>query len=122
MSSEQILEIISKILDEMGVIEYEPVVVTSLTDFTYNYVVSVLEEARNVAPDPSNLTAGDISFVGNFRNRVFRDFKEITGCAKVVNKEPLPLPGVLGRYGLHLPPQCLNRTNFCLRRISDFQN
>ena len=118
MNSPKVFEVISVILREMEILDYNPEVVVNLSDFVYNYVTSVLTEARNISADPGHLTRQDTLFAIKYvnDNTVFLEFDEILKCAKLVNKEPLP--EFMGKIGLNLPPEryCLNKCNYALRR------
>ncbi|XP_065179638.1 transcription initiation factor TFIID subunit 9B-like [Sycon ciliatum] len=115
--------VMSAILKEMGVLEYEPQVVRQMLEFTYRHVTTVLEEAR-VLSDHAGKAAIDaqdakvaVNIVAehSFVGPPPREF--MLELAKEKNEKPLP--AIVEKNGQRLPAEryCLLGNNFQVKHV-----
>lgn len=117
-------QVITAIMKEMGVSEFEPKTIVQLTEFVYKYGTSILEEARMFANNNSNnkkrhlelddvKLALDLTCENSFVMPPSRE--DVLECAR--NKNSNPLPMVKPHCGLRLPPDrhCLSSPNYVLK-------
>jgi len=114
-------QVITSILKDMGLVEYEPRVVNQLLEFSYRYISTILEDAK-IFSSHARKTAVDLDDVKlavqmytdhNLTNPPPRDL--LFKVAAERNAIPLPVPKQTG--GLRLPPDrfCLTATNYRLK-------
>ncbi|XP_054262746.1 transcription initiation factor TFIID subunit 9 [Macrosteles quadrilineatus] len=114
-------QVITSILKEAGITEYEPRVINQLLEFTYRYVAGVLEDAKVYANHAKKkmLDLDDVRLAVHLQlDRSFttpppRDI--LLEIARMKNNSPLPL--VKPHCGIRLPPDryCLNSCNYRLK-------
>uniref|UniRef100_A0A1B6I248 Transcription initiation factor TFIID subunit 9 n=1 Tax=Homalodisca liturata TaxID=320908 RepID=A0A1B6I248_9HEMI len=113
--------VITSILKELGINDYEPRVINQLLEFTYRYVTGVLDDAKVYAnhakkkmPDIEDVRlAVQMQVDRNFTTPPPRDL--LLEIARLKNNSPLPL--VKPHCGIRLPPDryCLNSCNYRLK-------
>lgn len=111
-------QVITSIMKEMGITEYEQKTIVQLTEFVYRYATSILEEARMYAKkrllevDDVRL-ALQLTSESTFTTPPPREV--VLECANVKNYSPLP--PVKPHCGLRLPPDrhCLSSCNYALK-------
>ncbi|KAK9738542.1 Transcription initiation factor IID, 31kD subunit [Popillia japonica] len=114
-------QVITAIMKEMGITEYEPKTIVQLTEFVYRYGTSVLDEARAFANNCKKKfidlddvrLALQLSSESTFTMPPSRD--ALIVCARNKNNSPLPL--IKPHCGIRLPPDrhCLNSCNYTLK-------
>ncbi|XP_022202071.2 transcription initiation factor TFIID subunit 9 [Nilaparvata lugens] len=113
--------VITSMLKEMGITDYEPRVINQLLEFIYRYVSCVLDDARVYANHAKKKTIDleDVKLATTLQlDRVFtsppsRDM--LLELARAKNSTPLPV--VKPHCGIRLPPDryCLNSCNYKLK-------
>lgn len=121
-------QVITAIMKEMGITEYEPKTIVQLTEFVYRYGTSVLEEARAFANNCKKKfidlddvrLALQLSSESTFTMPPSRE--ALIVCARNKNNSPLPL--IKPHCGIRLPPDrhCLNSCNYTLKSNQKKQN
>ncbi|XP_039250129.2 transcription initiation factor TFIID subunit 9-like [Styela clava] len=117
-------QVITSILKDMGVTEYEPRVINQLLEFVYRYVTDVLDDAKLYSSHAGNssISREDVKFAiqmkldHSFTNPPPRDF--LVDLARQKNSTALP---TLKTYtGARLPPDryCLTSSNYRLKSQS----
>ncbi|XP_022908387.1 transcription initiation factor TFIID subunit 9 [Onthophagus taurus] len=113
-------QVITAIMKEMGITEYEPKTIVQLTEFVYKYGTSILEEARTYANNSKKKIDLDdvrlallLSTESMFTMPPSREV--LLECSRNKNHSPLPL--IKPHCGLRLPPDrhCLSSTNYILK-------
>ncbi|XP_015790995.1 transcription initiation factor TFIID subunit 9B [Tetranychus urticae] len=107
-SSPRDFGVITSILKEMGINEYEPKVVNQLLEFTYRYVTTVLEDARIYSQyaDKKTITVDDVKMAIQSQSEKMltlpppQDF--LMEIARTRNNQPLP--PIRSIVGPCLPP------------------
>ncbi|CAH1781312.1 unnamed protein product [Owenia fusiformis] len=116
-------QVMSSILKDMGVVDYEPRVITQMLEFTYKYVTDVLEDAK-VYSNHANKKLIDMEDVklalqckldNSFTTPPPRDL--LMEVARHRNNTTLPL--IKPYTGPRLPPDryCLAATNYKLKSV-----
>lgn len=116
--------VITSMLKELGIAEYEPRVINQLLEFIYRYVSCILDDARVYASHAKKKTIDldDVKLAITLQlDRVFtsapsRDI--LLDLARTKNSNPLPF--VKPHCGIRLPPDryCLNSCNYKLKSIT----
>ena len=114
-------QVIKAILNDMGMTEYEPRIITQLLEFVYRYVTNVAEDAKLVSNHAKKklVDVDDIRLAvqmyneQNYNTPPSRDV--LLEMARSKNSNPLPMPKATS--GLRLPPDrfCLTGCNYRLR-------
>lgn len=114
-------QVITAIMKEMGVTEYEPKTIVQLTEFVYRYGTLILDEARAFANNCKKKfidlddvrLALQLSSESAFTMPPSRE--ALIVCARNKNNSPLPL--IKPHCGVRLPPDrhCLNSCNYMLK-------
>jgi len=114
-------QVMASILRDMGITEWEPRVINQLLEFAYNYVTTVLDDAKMLSSHAKKKTI-DVEDV-RLAVQMYTD-KNVTSpptrdvlleVARVKNATTLPIPKPTS--GLRLPPDrfCLTSCNFKLK-------
>jgi len=113
--------VMSAILRDMGIAEWEPRVITQLMEFSYNYVTNILDDAKMFSSHArkKNIDVEDIRVAvqmytdKNVTSPPPRDL--LLEVARTKNTSTLPIPKPTS--GLRLPPDrfCLTSCNFKLK-------
>lgn len=121
-------QVITAIMKEMGITDYEPKTIVQLTEFVYRYGTSVLDEARAFANNCKKKfidlddvrLALQLSSESTFTMPPSRE--ALIVCARNKNNSPLPL--IKPHCGIRLPPDrhCLNSCNYTLKNNQKKQN
>ena len=116
-------ELITQILDSMGVQSYEGTVVPQLIEVMHRYSEEVLKDAYDYALHTGRKSTemGDLKVALKIRdlNPAIPSRAAMTSLALEVNKKPLP--PINGVTGLRLPPQELTLLNRPFRVVSSVQ-
>ncbi|XP_050727854.1 transcription initiation factor TFIID subunit 9-like [Eriocheir sinensis] len=116
-------QVMSAILKDMGITEYEPGVINQMLEFTYRYVSQVLDDARvfaNYAKKARTIEMDDVKLAVHMQmEKSFtapppRDL--LLEMARTRNANPLP-PIKANQYGIRLPPDryCLSACNYRIK-------
>lgn len=113
--------VMASILSDMGISEWEPRVINQLLEFSYNYVTSVLEDAKMLSGHArkKNIDVEDVRLAvqmyseQNVTSPPPRDV--LLEVARTKNSSSLPIPKP--NCGLRLPPDrfCLSSCNYKLK-------
>lgn len=114
-------QVMASMLRDMGITEWEPRVINQLMEFSYNYVTTVLEDAKLFSSHARKKTI-DVDDV-RLAVQMYADQKVTTpptrdllqDVAREKNASSLPIPK--SSSGLRLPPDrfCLNAANYKLK-------
>lgn len=114
-------QVMAAILKDMGIIDYEPRVISQMLEFTYRYITGILEDARVFSSHARKKTldlddvklAIQMQMDRSFTTPPPRDI--LMDIAKQRNNIPLPL--IKPHCGPRLPPDryCLTSCNFKLK-------
>lgn len=116
-------EVMEAILKEMGVSEYDPMVVHQMLEFTYRYITNVLEDAK-VYSEHAKKKEIDVSDVQlAIEAKMNHSFTPppprelLLEVARQKNTTPLPL--IPDKFGIRLPPEryCLTSNNYSLKKV-----
>ncbi|MBN3270449.1 TAF9 factor, partial [Polyodon spathula] len=115
--------VMTQILKDMGITEYEPRVINQMLEFTYRYVTTIIEDAKiySTHAKKSNIDADDVRLAiqcrmdQSFTSPPPRDF--LLEVARQKNQTPLPL--IKPYTGPRLPPDryCLTAPNYRLKSL-----
>ncbi|MBN3286823.1 TAF9 factor, partial [Polyodon spathula] len=115
--------VMTQILKDMGIAEYEPRVINQMLEFTYRYVTTIIEDAKiySTHAKKSNVDADDVRLAiqcrmdQSFTSPPPRDF--LLEVARQKNQTPLPL--IKPYTGPRLPPDryCLTAPNYRLKSL-----
>lgn len=116
-------QVVTAIMKEMGITEYDPKTVVQLTEFAYRYASSILEEARMYANNSKKrqLDLDDVRLAlqlqGESTFTMPPPREVLLECARSKNNIPLPL--IKPSCGLRLPPDrhCLSAPNYILKSM-----
>ena len=113
--------VMSSILKDMGIHDWEPRVVNQLLEFSYNYVTTVLDDAKNLSSHAKkkNIDVEDVRLAvqmysdQNVTSPPPRDVLLEVARTKNITTLPIPKP----TCGLRLPPDrfCLTSCNYKLK-------
>ncbi|KAK6480499.1 mRNAion initiation factor TFIID subunit 9 [Huso huso] len=116
-------QVMTQILKDMGITEYEPRVINQMLEFTYRYVTTIIEDAKiySTHAKKSNVDADDVRLAiqcrmdQSFTSPPPRDF--LLEVARQKNQTPLPL--IKPYTGPRLPPDryCLTAPNYRLKSL-----
>ncbi|XP_041111461.1 transcription initiation factor TFIID subunit 9-like isoform X2 [Polyodon spathula] len=116
-------QVMTQILKDMGIAEYEPRVINQMLEFTYRYVTTIIEDAKiySTHAKKSNVDADDVRLAiqcrmdQSFTSPPPRDF--LLEVARQKNQTPLPL--IKPYTGPRLPPDryCLTAPNYRLKSL-----
>lgn len=114
-------QIMASMLRDMGVAEWEPRVINQLLEFSYNYVTTILDEAKMLSTHArkKNIDVEDVQLAvqmytdKNVTCPPHRDLLLEVARSKNASTLPVPKPN----SGLRLPPDrfCLNACNYKLK-------
>lgn len=114
-------QVMASMLRDMGITEWEPRVINQLMEFSYNYVTTVLEDAKLLSGHARKKTI-DVDDV-RLAVQMYADQKVtsppsrdlLQDVAREKNSSSLPIPKP--NSGLRLPPDrfCLNAANYKLK-------
>lgn len=116
-------QVMSAILKDMGITDYEPGVINQMLEFIYRYVSQVLDDARvfaNYAKKTRTIEMDDVKLAvhmqmeKSFTTPPPRDL--LLELARTRNSNPLP-PIKVNQYGIRLPPDryCLSACNYRIK-------
>lgn len=116
-------QVMTAILKDMGITDYEPGVINQMLEFTYRYVSQVLDDARvfaNYAKKNRTIEMDDVKLAVHMQmEKAFttpppRDL--LLEVARTRNANPLP-PIKVNQYGIRLPPDryCLSACNYRIK-------
>ncbi|XP_076042639.1 uncharacterized protein LOC143026326 isoform X2 [Oratosquilla oratoria] len=115
-------QVMSAILKDMGITEYEPGVINQMLEFTYRYISQILDDARvysNYAKKAKAIELDDVKLAvhmqmeKSFTTPPPRDL--LLDLARTRNANPLP--PIKPQCGIRLPPDryCLSACNYRLK-------
>lgn len=120
-SSPKDAQVMTSILKDMGIIEYEPRVINQMLEFTYRYITNILDDARifSTHAKKKNLDVDDVKLAiqmqmdKSFTTPPPRDI--LIDISRQRNNTPLPL--IKPHCGPRLPPDryCLSACNYRLK-------
>ncbi|XP_066946513.1 transcription initiation factor TFIID subunit 9B [Macrobrachium rosenbergii] len=113
-------QVMTAILKDMGITDYEPGVINQMLEFTYRYVSQILDDARvyaNYAKKTKTIEMDDVKLAvllqmeKSFTSPPPRDL--LLELARTRNSNPLP-PIKANQHGIRLPPDryCLSACNY----------
>ncbi|XP_037796187.1 transcription initiation factor TFIID subunit 9-like [Penaeus monodon] len=116
-------QVMSAILKDMGITDYEPGVINQMLEFTYRYVSQILDDARvyaNYAKKIKTIELDDVKLAvhmqmeKSFTTPPPRDL--LLDLARTRNANPLPAIKA-NQHGIRLPPDryCLSACNYRIK-------
>lgn len=117
-------QVMTAILKDMGITDYEPGVINQMLEFTYRYVSQILDDARvysNYAKKAKTIEMDDVKLAVHMQmEKTFtspppRDF--LLDLARTRNANPLPAIKA-NQHGIRLPPDryCLSACNYRVKQ------
>ncbi|KAK7070364.1 Transcription initiation factor TFIID subunit 9B [Halocaridina rubra] len=127
-------QVMTAILKDMGITDYEPGVINQMLEFTYRYVTQILDDARvfaNYAKKTKTIEMDDVKLAVYmqmekcFTSPPPRDL--LLDLSRARNSNPLP-PIKANQHGVRLPPDryCLSACNYRIKstrkKVSNITN
>jgi len=117
-------QLMTAILKDMGVTEYEPKVINQMLEFTYRYVTDILDEAKAYSTHASKKTVDCDDVALAVHSKMDNSFTTppprelLLELARTKNSQPLPL--IKQGIGLRLPPDrfCFLAPNYRVKNMT----